>query len=111
MGFEDGLFAGVGSTAAGIIAALYEITTQPQWQDRLHLKLNTLGSDILPSSSRLSTLPILQAVIKECLRLHPPFGGPLERIIGPGGESSFPNLSRGEDLELSICHLLISPNF
>lgn len=90
---EDVLFAGVGSTAASILAVLYEIATQPQWQNRLHLELNTLGSSIFPSNSCLSTLPILQAVIKESLRLHPPFGGPFERVIGPGGESSIPKLA------------------
>lgn len=92
-GVEDVLFAGVGSTAAGILAVLYQIATQPQWQNRLHLELNTLESNVFPSNSRLSTLPILQAVIKESLRLHPPFGGPFERVIGLGGESSIPKLA------------------
>lgn len=93
-GIGDVLFAGVGSTAAGILAVLYEVATQPQWQDQLHLELNTMGGNISPpSNSRLSTLPILQAVIKESLRLHPPFAGPFERVIGPGGESSIPKLA------------------
>lgn len=93
-GVGDVLFADVGSTAAGILAVLYEIATQPQWQDQLHLELNTMGGNISPpSNSHLSTLPILQAVIKESLRLHPPFAGPFERVIGPGGESSIPKLA------------------
>lgn len=62
-GVEDVLFAGVGSTAAGILAVLYEMAIQLQWQDRLHLELKTLGSNILASNSRLSTLPILQTII------------------------------------------------
>lgn len=92
-GVKDVLFAGVGSTAAGILPVLYEMATQLQRQDRLHLELKTLGSNIFASNSRQSTLPILQAVIKESLRLHPPFGGPFERVVGPGGESSIPKLA------------------
>lgn len=113
-GVGDVLFAGVGSTAAGILAVLYEIATQPQWQDRLHLELNTMEDNISShSNSRLSTLPILQAVIKESLRLHPPFAGPFERVIGSGGESSIPKLvptGGHKDLEQSTRHLPIGSN-
>ena len=80
------MFAGVGSTSAGLIAILYELGLHPVWQERLYTDLKILGSGQIPSRSRLSRLDSLQAVIKESLRLHPPFSGPFERVIGPGGE-------------------------
>ncbi|KAL8718976.1 MAG: hypothetical protein Q9225_003949 [Loekoesia sp. 1 TL-2023] len=86
------ILAGVGSTSAGLIAIFYELGLHPEWQERLYLDLHPLFEDgKLPSSSRLSQIASLQAVIKESLRLHPPFSGPFERVIGPGGENTIPN--------------------
>lgn len=34
----------------------------------------------------------MQAVLKEALRLHPPFVGPFEQVIAPGQEAAFANV-------------------
>ena len=55
------------------------------------MDLNTPETGQIPPSSRLSQMDSLQAVIKESLRLHPPFSGPFERVVGPGGETTIPH--------------------
>lgn len=55
------------------------------------MDLKAVGGDEIPPSSRLSPMDSLQAVIKESLHLHPPFSGPFERVVGPGGETSIPH--------------------
>lgn len=89
--FPDVILAGAGSTSAGLIAILYELGLHPKWQERLYMDLKTIGNGQLPPSSHLSRMDSLQAVIKEALRLHPPFSGPFERIIGPDGETTIPH--------------------
>ena len=86
--FTDAVFAGVGSTSAGLIAILYELGLHPEWQERVCSDLGSLENDYIPSASRVSHTRSLQAVIKESLRLHPPYSGPFERVIGPGGETT-----------------------
>ena len=87
----DFVFAGTASTSAGLIAVLYEIATHPEWQSQLYVDLRNFPEDAYPSSAQLSKLSTLQAVMKESLRLHPPFSGPFERVIGPGGETIISN--------------------
>lgn len=88
----DVILAGVGSTSAGLIAILYELGLHPAWQERLQKDRLSLGSGKIPSKNDLSRVESLQAVIKESLRLHPPFSGPFERVVGPGGETVIPHL-------------------
>lgn len=84
------IFAGVGSTSAGLIAILYELGLHPAWQERLYTDLKAIENGQIPPTSRLSRTESLQSVIKEALRLHPPFSGPFERVIGSGGETTIP---------------------
>ena len=90
--FPDVILAGVGSTSARLIAVLYELGLHPDWQERLCRDLGTLGSSQIPPRGLLSRIDSLQAVIRESLRLHPPFSGPFERVIGPGGETTIPHI-------------------
>ena len=90
----DNVLAGTGSTAAGIISVLYEIASHPKWQSRPYLELKSLSDDRDLVSDSLSTISTLQALIKESLRIHPPFAGPFERVITPGGEGALPHIGR-----------------
>ena len=94
----DVVFAGTGSTAAGLNAVLYELGTHHTWQNRVFEELRSLT----PSSSQspwnlpysdLSKLPNLRAVIKESLRLSPPFPSSFQREVSMNaGSVTIPGL-------------------
>ena len=67
------LFAGHDTTAATLTWALYELAKAPALQDRVRGEvLCGTPSDCPPDPSSLGTLELLNAVVKEVLRLHPP---------------------------------------
>ena len=63
----DTVFGGTGSTAAGLTAILYELARHPDAQSRILCD---------PTGGQ-----VLNAVIKESLRIHPPFAAPFERVV------------------------------
>lgn len=67
------VFAGEGTTAWGLNAALYELLAHPSDFRKLKDELSPLqlGPDGVPSLSQVEGLPFLGAVIQEALRLHP----------------------------------------
>ncbi|XXG99373.1 hypothetical protein Hte_005710 [Hypoxylon texense] len=67
------VFAGEGTTAWGLNAALYELLARPDELSKLKAELSTiqLGEDGMPSLSDVEGLPYLGAVIQEALRVHP----------------------------------------
>jgi len=82
-------FAGPGSTAAALTAALHELGSNArghEWQARIRADLRTAVSSS-PTSS-----PVLVAVLKESMRLHAPFPTAFPREIRPGAESAIPHL-------------------
>ncbi|KAI1106148.1 cytochrome P450 [Jackrogersella minutella] len=66
------VFAGEGTTAWGLNAALYELLARPDELLKLKAELSTieLGEDGMPSLSRVEGLPYLGAIIQEALRVH-----------------------------------------
>ena len=95
----DAVFAGTGSTAAGLNAVLYELGLHHGWQNRALEELQS----VTPSSTQspcdlpysdLSRLPVLRAVVKESLRLSPPFPSSFPREVGMnGGPVTIPGLA------------------
>jgi len=79
-------FAGPSSTAAALTAILYELGTHPEAQHRLCEEVRALGPDKVGSSS------FLDCVLKESLRLSPPFPSVFPRYIRSGAENLIPNL-------------------
>ncbi|KAI9760803.1 MAG: hypothetical protein M4579_001433 [Chaenotheca gracillima] len=75
------VFAGTGSTAAALDAILYRIGSNLKWQSIVHDELQALPIYGSLSNGSLSELPKLNALIKETLRLHPPFEAPFERVV------------------------------
>lgn len=71
---------------------LYEIGLHRDWQSRIRFDLARLRATDYLSTAYLSQTESLQAVIKEALRLHPPFVGLFERVIVPGQEDIVANV-------------------
>ncbi|BEI84453.1 hypothetical protein CcaverHIS002_0410570 [Cutaneotrichosporon cavernicola] len=67
---NDELFAGSTTTAATISFILFELAKLPEWQEKLRAEV--LASDECPPFEVINALPLLDAVIRETLRLHPP---------------------------------------
>ncbi|RFU78085.1 cytochrome p450 [Trichoderma arundinaceum] len=67
------VFAGEGTTAWTMNAALYQILADPIVCKKLRTELTTLTSttDGIPSLTEAETLPYLSAVIQETIRIHP----------------------------------------
>lgn len=63
------LFAGHETTASALAWALYWIHQQPEVYETLMTELDTLGSELDPTT--ISKLPYLNAVCCETLRIHP----------------------------------------
>lgn len=85
------VLAGPGSTAAALTAVLFMLGLPEgqEWQEKIRLEATGLE---VKAASVSSSFPVLSAVIKETLRLHPPFPTAFPRTITPGAESSIPNL-------------------
>ncbi|KAL1964585.1 hypothetical protein VTN77DRAFT_6759 [Rasamsonia byssochlamydoides] len=84
------VLAGPGSTAAALTAVLFMLGLPEgrEWQEKI--RLETEGMEVKAGS--VSEFPVLFAVIKETLRLHPPFPTAFPRTITPGAENAIPNL-------------------
>jgi cytochrome P450 len=82
--------AGPGSTAAAITAVLYMLGLPEgrEWQEMIRLEVK--GVEIKAASA--SSFPVVFAIIKETLRLHPPFPTAFPRTIMPSAENVIPNL-------------------
>jgi len=79
-----------GDTTAGTMATMiYFLLKNPSAYKKLQKELDDAAkSGVLspePRYSELNTLPYLDAVMKETLRLNPPLASPLERVVPKGG--------------------------
>jgi hypothetical protein len=85
------MFAGHGSTTAALIATIFMLGSQEgqEWQEKIRLEANDFS--IVPGPTTLFP-PVLLAVIKESMRLHPPLPFSFPRTVGVGGENAIPNL-------------------
>ncbi|KAI9715982.1 MAG: hypothetical protein M1812_005616 [Candelaria pacifica] len=91
-------FAGTGSSTAGLCASIYHLGMHPSWQQSILSEITELlisePASASPSLlfSKLSKSASLRAVIKESLRVTPPFQSVFERQVGKGAEAAIPGL-------------------
>lgn len=82
------IFAGADTTAISISAVMYFLLRHPNAMKKLRAEIDERMSGGLPDNhapfKESSTMPYLQAVIKEALRLHSATGLPLWRDITQG---------------------------
>ncbi|OOQ88271.1 putative cytochrome P450 monooxygenase [Penicillium brasilianum] len=83
----DQLTAGFETSAVGLTYLLWQLSRHPDIQDQLREELSTLdppiafpGSSELPSAKSIDTLPLLEAIVTETLRLHAPIPGIQPRV-------------------------------
>jgi len=62
--------AGFDTTHATFNHIFYHLAREPQWQERLYTELQPIRHEL--NYDRVRSLPVLNAIINECLRLHPP---------------------------------------
>ena len=75
--------------------AMHNLSLQPSLQRELRRELELLSQSIqeareakafsVSSLQDIDRLPLLDAIVKETMRLHPPTPGPQRRIVPPGG--------------------------
>lgn len=85
----DQLTAGFETSAVGLTYLVWELSKHPEVQEQLRQELLTLdppptfpqksGSD-LPSPKSIDSLPLLEAIVTETLRLHAPIPGIQPRV-------------------------------
>ncbi|KAL2841563.1 cytochrome P450 [Aspergillus pseudoustus] len=99
----DHLIAGHETSGITFTYIMWELSQRPELQAELRRELSTLGISLkypfasdtdgglpgLPLPSKIDSLPLLDAIVRETLRLHAPAASPLPRITPdtPSGTS------------------------
>ncbi|KAJ5278865.1 hypothetical protein N7478_004237 [Penicillium angulare] len=83
----DQLTAGFETSAVGLTYLFWELSKHPEVQEKLREELLTLDPPIsfpqkleLPSAKSIDSLPLLEAIVTETLRLHAPIPGIQPRV-------------------------------
>lgn len=81
------LVAGTGTTAVSLTTAVYYLVKQPQlWYELKRQLLEKVGdASSQPDVVELERVPLLEAVVKEALRIGNPIRGRNPRVTPPGG--------------------------
>jgi cytochrome P450 len=89
MACRTNIGAGSDTTGISLSAILYHLCRNPSTLATLRNEVDTMavGKQISNpvSFQEAQTMPYLQAVLKEALRMHPATGFPLERVVPKGG--------------------------
>lgn len=88
-GCLQNVFAGSDTTAIALSSIIFHLTRNPTSLSRLREEINGAAARGVISDpitfAQSQTLPYLQAVIKEALRINPAVGLPLLRVVPAGG--------------------------
>ncbi len=68
------LIAGYETTSTTLILAIYQLAMYPEKQEKLRNEINEIWkeADVLPDYDEYMSLPYLDMVISEVLRIYPP---------------------------------------
>ena len=77
------MIAGTDTTSITLTYLFYELAIQPEWQDRIRKELGNIKG--IPQWKTISGLEILDAIVKEALRLHSSAPASLWREVPEGG--------------------------
>jgi cytochrome P450 len=81
------VFAATDTTGNTMTYALYRLSCHPEWQTKLREELRQAKvKDGGFSFQQLQTLPVLNGIVMETLRLHPAAPSSLPRITTTGGK-------------------------
>ena len=85
----DHLTAGQQTTATTLTYLVWRLSQHPEWQQRLQTEVRALEPDYtnIPALEDTEACPILNAVVRETLRLHPAASGRQERVVPSGGRT------------------------
>lgn len=90
----DHMIAGNELIGVTLSYLVWEVSLHPEMHRRLHEEIKTCfetkrptseTSSLLPSGQIIDSLPILDAVLQETMRLHPAGFGPFPRVVPAGG--------------------------
>jgi cytochrome P450 len=95
----DTMDAGREGNHLALLYAAHELSVHPDWQAKLRAEINGFslnfaydgssstseGLEPLPEAKAINTLPILDAIVTETLRLRPPVPSPQPRVVPTAG--------------------------
>jgi cytochrome P450 len=98
------LLAGADTTTITLRAIVWFLFCHSRVVDRLRVEIKEARLGSFPGSWReLQTLPYLDAVVREGMRLHPLTLGQLQRVVGPDGNGMGLSISvRGREVVLPV---------
>jgi len=79
---------GTDTTATTLVYLFWELSHRPEWQERIRAELNAIdpsSPESCPEWRTLANLEVLDAVVKEALRLHTAAPASLWRVVPKGG--------------------------
>jgi cytochrome P450 len=91
--------AGSDTSYSASVHAFYYLAKNPAMQQRLREEVfEAVTSEAVPNWTKLSTLPLLDGIINETLRLHPPVPSGMGRETPKGGAQIGPYWVSGETI-------------
>ncbi len=81
------IFAGTDTTSNTLSYMLYEMAKNPVWQDKLYQELDATEFDDVPDYRVAKSLPVLDAIVHETLRVHPAAPASLQRVTPEKGKA------------------------
>lgn len=94
------LIAGHDTSTAALAWSLYELGRHPEWQERLRREVQAYFGEMRPTPEQVSQLPLLDAFVREVLRLYPPIHAGNRRVVEPTDLLGYP-LAPGQRVLLS----------
>jgi cytochrome P450 len=80
------VFAATDTTGNTLTYLFFELALNPKWQEKLRIELKSINfTDDEPSYQDIKSLPVLNSVIWETLRVHPAAPASLPRVAPVGG--------------------------